>query len=111
MSESNNDTAWMSLMAAINLLGIYAPIHALIGSSGGRYSRATGVFAWICIGWAIETCLGTYWEYFNDPSWFGFDVIILVPWSILIFLAGIVSLQRLRRNKRERISPERVLEP
>jgi len=90
----------MYLMAAINVLGIYAPIHAIIGTSGGRHSRATGVFAWICIGWAIETWLGMYWEYFNDPYWFESDVIIFVPWSILIFLAGIVSLQRLRRNRR-----------
>ena len=93
-------------MAAMNVLGVYAPIHAMIGTSGGRYSRASGVFAWICIGWAIETLLGVCWEYFNAPYWVELDVIIFVPWSILIFLAGIVSLQRFRRNKRSAIGKQ-----
>lgn len=89
---------------SMNLLGIYAPIHAIVGTLGGRYSRATGVFACICIGWAIETFLGMFWEYFNDPNWFEFDVVVFVPWSILIFVAGIVSLHRLRGNKSGSVS-------
>jgi hypothetical protein len=99
---SMGDQVILAAALAIHAIAIITAVVAFVGSRRGLYNAALIVCAWVPVCYAVFGGVGTMFDFFNHKDDFYVDMLVFVPLALLVCLAALVSLVRLRQNNRAR---------